>query len=208
MNARERTAVHQLLGRLVYHHVLFVEPHTSSPADRLTAATRRCCNHNTAAGPKTTAWDGSGGSAWKVLVEVSDSLLERTRCQQQSDACCATCVVAMSAASIVRRWIAVELEAYGQPVADTHAQSGWVDLAASQMAGVFKREHHASCSTFMADDGIANAPSPDDLPLTSELISLWADPGRTDAAPVASWLNHCSGLADVARIVESRRTAA
>ncbi|MFD4371864.1 hypothetical protein [Streptomyces sp. NPDC058486] len=47
----------------------------------------------------------------------------------------------------------------------------------------------------------------DELPLTGELLALWADPAVTTRTPVASWLNHCTGgLGDVRRVRESRRT--
>lgn len=194
----------------MYLHVLFVEPHPSIAVSRVSAGRQPCCNHTTAVGPTQTVWNRSAGSAWQVLVEVAESLPDRVPCRQQPDDCCASCVVATSAATIVRRWMAVELDAYGQPDTGPEAQHRWANLAAARMARTFRRQHRASCRTPTADIGvdIVEAPSPEVLPLTAELISLWTDPGRTEAAPVVSWLNHCAGLGDVARIIESRRTAA
>ncbi|TDC45092.1 hypothetical protein E1258_30770 [Micromonospora sp. KC207] len=49
-------------------------------------------------------------------------------------------------------------------------------------------------------------PGTEDLPLAGELLALWANPTAKTHHPVASWLNHCTGLDDVRRVLKTRRT--
>ncbi|MEV4197462.1 MULTISPECIES: hypothetical protein [Micromonospora] len=49
-------------------------------------------------------------------------------------------------------------------------------------------------------------PGAEELPLTGELLALWDNPNAATHHPVVSWLNHCTGLDDVRRVLETRRT--
>lgn len=207
MIPREETAIHQLLGRIVYLHALFIEPHIPMTRPRVSVERVACCNHTAQAEPMPP-WSRSSGSAWTVLLEVADTLPDTSRCRQVPDGCCAACVVATSAATIVQWWVDVEQEAYGQTDMPRAAEQVWARAAGTRLARVFARQHGTDCRALAADLKVVEDPSPDVLALTGELFALWANPAGADQAPVVSWLNHCAGLADVARIVDSRRTTA
>lgn len=206
MTPIEQGVIHQLLGRMVYLHVHFIEPHESMNTSRHNCAWIPCCNHAVDRPPRTPSWREASASAWAVLVEVADSLPSTPRCRVSPDDCCATCVVAASAHAIAQRWIDVEREAYGLATWRPEETESGALLAGRRLSGIFAQQHDLRCRIRIDNAEILDAPSPDDLPLTGELLALWADPTGTDQAPVVSWLNHCAGLTDVARIVSSRRT--
>jgi hypothetical protein len=205
VTAGEKAVINQLLGRIVYVHVLFIEPcKPASAFSGLDLGWPQCCNHAVSGRPGRSMWQHVGETAWSALLEVSTSLPEASRCRSQPDDCCATCVVGLSGASIAGRWISTEEDAYGRQHRSPFARP-WSLLAGTRLAQAFAHQHNVPCCARMTDVDTDIRP-PTDLPLTGELLALWADPLRTDQAPVVTWLNHCTGLADVARIVESRRT--
>ena len=48
-------------------------------------------------------------------------------------------------------------------------------------------------------------PDSGELPLTGELLVLWQDP-LAATSPVVSWLNHCTDLNDIHRVLQQRGT--
>ncbi|MFD6347786.1 hypothetical protein ACFWF9_24115 [Streptomyces roseolus] len=201
--------IHQLLGRVVYFHVLFIAPEPSDT--RRAASGPACCNHR-ASGPQylTAALEGS---AWGALMEIAAELPDSNRpCPHVSDTCCATCRITSAASAVGSRWVATEHRAYHRSDPGLVLVDACGRAAAARLGRVFADQHGVSCAVldrFAADPPVpASLPGMDELPLTGELLALWADPAVTSHSPVASWLNHCTGgLDDVRRVLESRRTA-
>ncbi len=104
-------------------------------------------------------------------------------------------------------WLAVEHHAYGLAAPSPRRSRACRRVAASRVAAAFAAQHNCGCPALTAATSQrlpSRLPTADNLPLIGELLTLWADPTAADA-PVASWLNHCAGLADVARIRHTRR---
>lgn len=204
MSPGETAAVNQLLGRVVYLHVLFIEPCMTTAASRADLGWSQCCNHSDSACPVQSTWRQVGQTAWSVLLDVAASVPETSTCRPQPDDCCVTCVIGNSAASTAQHWIVTEEEAYHLQGRSLSSLRAWALLAGARLARTFAHQHDlASCArTMNVDNDVA---PPTDLPLVGELLALWANP-LADKTPVVTWLNHCTGLADVARIIETRRT--
>ncbi len=200
--------VHQLLGRIVYFHVLFIEPAVSRPAAGWPVSTGQnlCCNHP---GPPTRPTVGElvETTAWRALDEVARALPVREGCVEDGAECCATCRTLAATACLAAVWLAVEHHAYGLAAPSPRRSRACRRVAASRVAAAFAAQHNCGCPALTAATSQrlpSRLPTADNLPLIGELLTLWADPTAADA-PVASWLNHCAGLADVARIRHTRR---
>ncbi|MFD6468777.1 hypothetical protein [Streptomyces goshikiensis] len=206
MRPEDEVTVHQLLGRLAYFHALFIE---SAFAPSAAAAGPPCCNHRS---PPTGVRPEAGGlladSAWVVLDEVASGLGEPAgRCPSHGPGCCATCRVAFSAAAVAEAWLVTEHRAYRRPGPHERTRAACRDAAATRMARIFVRQHRAPCPAQAPAEAAGGwlLPGPDELPLTGELLALWRDPLSTGGSPVVSWLNHCTDLDDVHRVLKARR---
>lgn len=166
-------SINQLLGRIAYFHALFVEPTGIKPQIQ----PHTCCRHRH---PATS--EGS----WSVLREIAESL-GAAGCR-----CCPACTVRLHAEVIARCWIDAELAAYGRTAVPVDLRRQWAAAAGNRLS-------QAAAGSGHADDDVP----PCDLPLTGELLALWADPHQD--APVASWLNHCNALEDIARVLTGRK---
>ncbi|MER5741099.1 hypothetical protein ABT117_36285 [Streptomyces sp. NPDC002262] len=204
----DELTVHQLLGRIVYFHVLLVAPDLPV-ADRMPASGPACCHHRAHGSHFPDA--ALEGSAWGALLEVAAELPDHHRpCPRTSSACCAACRVTSAASAVGSGWAVAEHRAYHQRLPEPGLADACGRAAASRVGRVFVAQHDTLCAALDRLTAKPSAPEElpgvDELPLTGELLALRADPASTTQAPVASWLNHCTGLADVRRVLESRRT--
>ncbi|WP_030501038.1 hypothetical protein [Micromonospora globbae] len=202
--AMDSLAIHQLLGRVVYFHALLIEP-----ALRPSAAYGPgpvCCNHRPGSG-RGTAGEVLLDSAWVALFEVAATLPAHHRpCPRPDDTCCATCRVTATAAAVAAGWAQTEYRSYrrAEP-AETLLRSCRL-AAAARLGRVFATQHAASCPALDRLTVPEVLPGAEELPLTGELLALWDNPNAATHHPVVSWLNHCTGLDDVRRVLETRRT--
>ncbi|MFJ4674059.1 hypothetical protein [Kitasatospora purpeofusca] len=207
MRPGDEVAVHQLLGRISYFHALFVEP-ALAPAPAA-AGGEPCCNHRTP--PGTVRLDANGllaHTSWAVLDEIAATLDTRAgRCPSHGPTCCATCRVAASATAVVDAWLATEHHAYQRPEPGAPMRRACREAAAARLTRVFVHQHHAPCPAVQAGETAGSwlLPGSDELPLTGELLALWRDPLAGGGSPVVSWLNHCTDLDDIRRVLETRR---
>ncbi|MER5359753.1 hypothetical protein [Streptomyces sp. NPDC002785] len=204
--APDALTIHQLLGRIVYFHALYIAPEL--PAGPPAQHGPVCCNHGSAPGRRPAA-ALPAGSAWHALVDVATALPSHHRpCPNTAGACCATCRVAAAASAVAGGWALTEHRAYRQGDPTAQLVKDCRSAAADRIARVFAAQHHTACPALggLAAPAPQALPDVDTLPLTSELLALWADPAATTRHPVASWLNHCTGLADVRRVLDSRRS--
>ncbi|MFD4374804.1 hypothetical protein [Streptomyces sp. NPDC058486] len=201
--------VHQLLGRIVYFHVLLIAPEPPS-AGRTPMPGPACCRHQARGSRSRAAVLES--SAWGALIEIAAELPDGHRpCPHTSDECCATCRVTSASMAVGRSWATAEYRAYYQNEPGSQLVRDCGRAVAYRLGRVFAAQHPASCT---APDRLAaeppaseRLPGVEELPLTGELLILWTEPDATAQSPVASWLNHCTGgLGDVRRVLESRRT--
>lgn len=203
--ATDALTIHQLLGRIVYFHALFIEPILKpGPAP---GPGPMCCNHGQATGQATIS-DLLPNSAWAALVEIAATLPAHDQpCPKADGACCATCRVAVAAASIADSWAQNEYRCYQQTEPSEMLLRLCRHTAAARLGQVFATQHAASCLALRQLTVPEELPSAEHLPLTGELLALWANPTATTRHPVASWLNHCTGLDDIRRVLETRRTS-
>ncbi|MFD5768911.1 hypothetical protein ACFWIN_24235 [Streptomyces sp. NPDC127049] len=204
----DELTAHQLLGRIVYFHVLLIAPDLPA-SDRPPVSGPACCRHRTPGSrpPETVL----AGSAWGALLEVAAELPGHHRpCLRTPNACCAACRVIAAAAAVGSGWAAAEHRAYHQRSPAAGLLDACGRAAAGRVGRVFAARYATECAAL--DLLAAEPPAPetlpgvDELPLTGELLALWTDPAATTQAPVVSWLNHCTGgLGDVRRVLESRR---
>lgn len=205
--APDAVVLAQLLGRVVYFHALFIALDLQ-PAPVAVPGVL-CCNHSSHPGQRTR-YGLLGTSAWVALDEIATGLKGYDRrCPELGRDCCATCRVADCAAAVVDAWLTTELHSYDLPAIDTEARQSVRAAAARQLSTAFADQYEAHCPT---QDGHHRAGGPrpraaDELPLTSELLALWQDPLARAEQPVISWLNHCTALTDIRRVLNSRRTA-
>ncbi|MFJ9961273.1 hypothetical protein [Streptomyces avermitilis] len=196
--------IHQLLGRIMYFHVLFIEPaHRPSPPPGPGPA---CCNHGASLG-RRTAGELLPDSAWSGLAEVATTVpAHHQRCPKVAGSCCATCCVSAAAAAVAAGWAETECRGYrwADPAETLLRTCG--RAAAARLGRVFAAQHAAPCPALDQLTVPEPLPGVDELPLTGELLVLWANPIATARQPVASWLNHCTGLDDVRRVLETRRS--
>ena len=207
MRPGDEVTVHQLLGRISYFHVLFIEP-ALAPAPAA-AIGELCCNHRTPPGTVRPEVDGLlAHTAWAVLDEIAATLGARAgRCPSHGPTCCATCRVAGSATAVVEAWLATEHRAYQRPKPGAPTRQACREAAAARLARVFVHQHHAPCPAAQAGETAGSwlLPGTDELPLTGELLALWRDPLAGGGSPVVSWLNHCTDLDDIRRVLDTRR---
>jgi hypothetical protein len=190
-SAIDDVTLHQLLGRIVYFHTLFIVP-AFTPAEDLGTG-QACCNHR-ADTHQRTAYGLLATTAWTALDEIAATLHgHHSPCPHRDGACCATCRVATAGGTVADAWIVTEHHAYRRPPPEDRFRQVTRAVACPALASL--------------DRGHGNPllPSPEDLPLTGELLALWQDPLSTASSPVVSWLNHCTALDDVHRVLETRR---
>ncbi|MFD5469622.1 hypothetical protein [Streptomyces sp. NPDC127105] len=210
ISAADTQTVHQLLGRIVYFHALFIEPELRpGPWPEAGPA---CCNHDVAAlSPRRTVDELLPDSAWATLGDIAATLPDYHRpCPRAAGTCCATCYIATASAAVAAGWVQTEWRACRRTDEPEKLLRVCGTAAAVRLGRVFAAQHETPCPTL---DGFAEVltmrevlPGPEELPLTGELLALWADPTVTTRQPVASWLNHCTGLDDVRRVLDTRRT--
>jgi hypothetical protein len=207
MNAEQQLRVHQLLGRIVYFHCLFIEPFAATVVLE-GAAFPDCCSHRQTSHGLTSGLS-LADTAWGVLLDLTGSTIGSCRPRSGASACCPECQVYRAGAGLALMWIAVERAEYGHAPADPETIRGWAQTVGERLAGAFAEQHLTACGRARPAPELGGAvlEAPKDLPITAELLALWADP-TIDSAPVVSWLNHCAALADVGRVMQSRRTAA
>jgi hypothetical protein len=209
--ALEASAIYQLIGRIIYFHVLFIEPALSQPDAAGPAGP--CCRHarppvsaSAAPGAEPDGCDGHLGG-WAGLEEIAHGLQGCYRPCRWPAPCCRACVIGRSGAAIVTAWAGTECSAYGLPAPGAEFLAACAGTAAQQMAAAFAQSAPASCAGGeVVRPAGATLASVGELPLTAELLQLWREPGRVSSAPVISWLNHCSSLADIRSERDSRRT--
>ncbi len=206
-SAAEALAVHQLLGRIVYFHVLFIEP-VLQPCDRKNAPQAPCCNHRLAPG-RPSVEQLLEATAWNVVDDVATSISPSGwACPKRSGDCCASCRVSAAGATIAQGWARTEQREYHRPPLSETTLRGFGLLAGARLSRTFSARHAATCAALerrgLGEDSAP--PNPQDLPLTGELLALWADPAATSRQPVVSWLNHCAGLDDARRVLQARRS--
>jgi hypothetical protein len=132
--AAEALAVHQLLGRVVYFHVLFIEP-ALRPRDRKNEPQAPCCNHGPAPG-RPSVGRLLKVTAWNVVDDVATSISPTGwACPERTGDCCASCRVASTGATIAQSWARTEQHEYHRPplaettlrgyglVADAHVEA-------------------------------------------------------------------------------------
>ncbi|MFE2595940.1 hypothetical protein ACFXCZ_05465 [Streptomyces sp. NPDC059396] len=203
-SAADALTIHQLLGRIVYFHALFIEPALragSSPRPGLV-----CCNHGAVPG-RSTVGELLPDSAWAALAEVAGAFPAHHRpCPKTAALCCATCRIAAAAAAVAAGWAQTEYRIYRQAEPAETLPRTCGRAAAARLGRVFAAQHAAPCPALDQLTVPGSLPGMEELPLTGELLALWADPTASTRHPVASWLNHCTGLDDVRRVLETRRT--
>ncbi len=203
-SATDVLTIHQLLGRVVYFHALFIEPALQPGTPP--GPGPECCNHAAAPGQRLAS-EVLEGSAWRALVDVATTLpAHHQPCPKSDDACCPACRIASAAAAIAAGWSQTEYRSYRQTEPAKTLLHVCGHAAAARLGRVFADQHAAHCPALDRLTTPDALPGTEDLPLTGELLALWADPTATTRHPVASWLNHCTGLDDVRRVLETRRT--
>ncbi|MFD4906582.1 hypothetical protein [Kitasatospora purpeofusca] len=204
--ATDDVTLHQLLGRVVYFHTLFIDP-ALTPAQE-PGRGRACCNHRSDTHQRT-AYGLLATTAWTALDEIATTLAgHHTPCPHRDGSCCATCRVATAGAAIADAWIVTEHRAYRRSPPGDPVRQVCRTAAAARLAHAFAAQHAAACpalATLSPTTGSPLLPSLEDLPLTGELLALWHDPLSTAHSPVVSWLNHCTALDDIHRVRETRR---
>jgi hypothetical protein len=204
-STEDDAALHQLLGRIVYFHTLFIEPATIPTTAPRTS--EPCCNHGADPGQRT-AYGLLASTAWTALDEIAAGLgAHEQPCPRKAPSCCATCRIADVGASIAGAWIVTEHHAYDRLPPSASLLHTVRDAAATRLSCAFAHQHQALCPTRSRPRPADTVPLPDrlTLPLTGELLALWQNPLATTALPVASWLNHCTALSDVHHVLQTRK---
>lgn len=203
--ATDALALPALLGRISYFHALFIEPalgpSTPEPSPLV------CCAHGPRPNPLARpAGELLPGSAWEVLCEIAATLaIPNQGCLPSRSLCCATCRLWVSAAMITASWVRTEHRAYrGREAANALVQV-CANVAAVRIGCAFAAQHSTVCSR-VERPVLEALPSTDELPLSGELLDLWVNPTTVDHHPVLTWLNHCTSLGDVQRVLASKGT--
>lgn len=196
MTSQDTLVINQLLGRLTYFHVLFIEPAMRTHRPR--RPHHSCCRHRpgrTEYGPITTA--ELAGTPWWVLTELGHAL-GAPNCDGGAGVsdCCATCLVRRHSEQIVDCWIETEAHVY-ECVPTTTEQSIWGADISHRLASAFAHQHAINTTATCIPRGRSKRAITCGLALVAELGALWTQP--LGQAPVISWLNHCTDLNDVAR---------
>lgn len=194
-------AAHQLLGRIVYFHALLIEDALPGQEPAETGST--CCAH--AAGCNLSAWPFM---PWAVLRDVAVTMTSWYRpCPAGGQGCCAACAAATAAAAIGAGWADAECRTYRETSDPALARACGTAAAARIGTALAAVLPHETCLVLPARAAEASRPAPvtaDDLPVTGELLALWA-PGAAGPRPVVNWLNHCTSLADARKVLLARR---
>ncbi|MCY0937869.1 MULTISPECIES: hypothetical protein [Streptomyces] len=208
MKPGDAVTIHQLLGRIAYFHTLFIEPALTS--NKQPGAGEACCNHKSTAGYRQPdVGTVLASTAWAVLDEIATTLGDHLRlCPDSDHRCCAACRITASGAAIAQAWTVTEHRSYGLPLPADPFVRACRTTAATRLALVFTQQHGASCGALaQAETPDADLlPDSDDLPLTGELLALWQDPLAATRSPVVSWLNHCTDLNDIHRVLQQGGT--
>ncbi|MFD0347212.1 hypothetical protein ACFQ0M_16565 [Kitasatospora aburaviensis] len=174
--------LHQLLGRIVYFHSLFIEP-AFTPIEEHDRG-EACCNHGSDA-HRRTAYGLLATTAWIALDEIAATLSgHHVPCPRRNNSCCATCRVATAGAAIADAWIVTEHRAYGRPQPDEHLRQVCRTAAAARLAHIFAAQHTAACSALTSLIPTVGSPPPpaaENLPLIGELLALWQAPSPQPA---------------------------
>jgi hypothetical protein len=203
----DEVTVHQLLGRIVYFHTLFIEPALTSVGQP--GAGKACCNHqDTALSGQPEVGTMLANTAWAVLDEIARTLGKHLLpCPKSDRHCCATCQIAASGAAIGQAWMIIEHRAYRRPPPTDRLRQASRTTAATRLARVFAQQYGTDCPVLAMTEAAEASLVPDsgELPLTGELLVLWQDP-LAATSPVVSWLNHCTDLNDIHRVLQQRGT--
>ncbi|MFF4650903.1 hypothetical protein [Streptomyces sp. NPDC001380] len=198
----------QLLGRLTYFHVLFIEPVLDPSA--MPSSGEMCCNHGPDPAPAWPTVDQVlRPTAWNAVDEVAATIPAHHQvCPRRSGSCCAACRTATASAAVAAAWAEAEHRAYHRTPPSEDVLHACRTAGAARLGGAFATRHTEPCPA--VDRAVARVlpalvPSPDVLPLTGELLALWTDPATAARRPVVGWLNHCTGLDDVRRVLQTRR---
>ncbi|WP_327284633.1 hypothetical protein [Streptomyces sp. NBC_01205] len=207
MKPGDAVTLHQLLGRIAYFHTLFIEPALTS--SRQPGAGEPCCNHKDTRDERPDVGALLATTAWAVLDEVAATLGKYLLlCPDAGLRCCATCRVAAAGAAIAQAWTVTEHLAYDRPLPATALLRACRTAAATRLTLVFAEQHGTDCGALpqaeTSDAGLL--PDSDNLPLTGELLALWQDPLAATRSPVVSWLNHCTDLSDIHRVLQQGGT--
>lgn len=204
ITAQDALTINQLLGRIAYFHALFIEPAHQGSHTQPRHGTA-CCNHQPAPRNRRSVDELLAGSAWAVLQEVAGTLPTYDRCcPVGAGSCCATCRVVSAASAVGAGWAETECRVYWRAVPSETLVRLCGMAAGGRVGRVFEAVNATTCAT---PDRLLQTlsvhqdelPSPEELPLTGELLALWADPTSVSRRPVVSWLNHCTRLDDVHR---------
>lgn len=202
MTTTDPFAVNQLLGRLTYFHVLFIEPALPSERPENRPATP-CCLHDPSQAVTRSAPRDIITTPWIVLVQIAEEI-GAAGCRADSRECCPACRIHACATAIVATWIATENRAYGYRSPHAQESATWSLTVADAITAIFTDQHRLPCTrTRTATPGLR--PTVDRFPLSGELAQLWCAPD--DTRPVTSWLNHCAALEDVTRHLRQRSIA-
>ncbi|MFE0458138.1 hypothetical protein ACFW1A_02610 [Kitasatospora sp. NPDC058965] len=197
--------LHQLLGRIVYFHTIFIAPaRREAPA---LGPAEACCNHR-ADVRQRTAYGLLATTAWSALDEIAATLPgHHAPCPDRDGSCCAACRVATAGATITDAWLVTEHHAYQRSRPDTATRVVCRTAGAARLAHAFAAQHASACPALASLSSVGSPllPTPDELPLTGELLALWQDPLSNASRPVVSWLNHCTAVDDIHRVLETRR---
>ncbi|MGY1975695.1 hypothetical protein [Nocardia gipuzkoensis] len=199
MNTTDILTANQLLGRLVYFHVLFIDP--ALPTSWTPPPSTTCCHHDRREPQPPTRID-LRATPWAALTQINDSLGGGACRENDSDRCCPACRIHACAAAVADCWIVTEHHAYcDDPLIHDDTRRAWSDTVADRITAVFSRLYQTPCA-WSANAHTASQPPAGQFPLTGELAALWSETSR--ATPVISWLNHCAGLDDIARHLRRR----
>jgi hypothetical protein len=196
--------IHQLLGRIVYFHAMFIEAALSPMIPAPAGAP--CCNHDDRTPQQWTAGALLPDTAWAALDDVAATMPAHNRpCPAASSDCCAVCHIIAAGACIAAGWADTEYRAY-QGTPEPGRVRDCAQIAAVRIGQAFAAYRSAACPALqqliLVQRGRARPPTVDELPLTGELLALWACPARAHRRPVVSELNHCTSLGDIRRVRE------
>lgn len=202
--AADAVTLHQLLGRIVYFHALVIEP-VLRPGTPLAPAPV-CCAHSPHPNPcARTVGELLPGSAWQVLWEIATPRAVPSKgCPTSCSSCCATCHVSAAAGTIAASWARTEYRTYRECEPAGALVDACASAASTRLGRVFAFQHSSPCSRLERTAPQALPPT-EELPLTGELLALWANPTTVSRHPVVTWLNHCTSLDDVQRVLASKR---
>ncbi len=200
--------VHQLLGRIVYFHVMFFEPSLSEymgtfskslPNDRH-ACSRHATNTHTKPQQATIM-----ETPWQVIIDIADSLPDRRSCDGDSTKCCPCCAITEAGRAIALCWREIEALAYGKSKDQEHQR--FADQVGQTLSAVYRDTTSLICANNIKCDEIQSEMDPVELvnlPISSELLKVWHSLRCGNVLPIESWLNHCSTLKDVAAVVKRK----